>query len=1169
MKTITKLVLTVALILPFSKNYAQCTLNLFASPDTVVCGGCVTLSAYGNMDGNIAFQENFNSGSPIGWQFTQTVTIGNNTCGVPSPDGTDFMWMGDASVNPRDMTTVGFDLTLGGTVCFEMRYSIQGDASPCEGPDEPDEGVYLQYSTNGGTNWTNINYWDPNGGNDPGLTSWNQYCFAIPSGAMTANTMIRWHQDAVSGAVYDHWGIDNVIITLNDPNSSISWLHDSYTYPLGSSGGVNPTQICLSNDSTFTAQITNGVNTCTQTITVGVKNPVVTVSAAPDTSICPGECVQIVGESKVVISPASTPTYTNAQTSIVTSGSADMNINVTGLNQTSLTSSSITEVCLTGFNFSGTQICTTFGGCNCNGTPIAFGATCNLNISSFDVILTTPNGCQITLVPAGVATGTNYTNVCFVPSGGGNITGGGFPTSGNWNPSQPFSNLNGCTPNGVWNLEVNAPGGLGFGVGTLQGWSISFDDPEISYPASFSWNPTTNMTNSNTLNPTVCPTSNTTYTITASDSNNCVIATDNVTINMSPSCCSFDVAAVTTSPSCANNDGGIDITVSNGSGNYSFDWGGGIVSEDLVGIGSGTYTVTITDITQGCSKDTIIVLSPSGNAPFIDSVTVVHTSCGNVNGTITISVSGGTGSLLYSIDNDVTTQSGNQFLGLISGAYDVVVTDSLGCKANQQVMINPSTALIIDSIIFVNPSCGVNNGSISIFSSGGNGTLTYSINNGSTFQLSNSFNGLASGNYTIVVKDASNCQTNQIVAISAAGAPVISNVSTTNPTCNNNNGVVVVSASGGVGSLSYSIDNGATFQSSSTFSGLNDGAYTIVVKDSLNCQTTQVINLIDAGYPSITSINSIQPSCGNSNGSITINVSGGTGMISYSINNGTTSQSGNSFTGLASATYDIVVTDSVGCLATQQVVLIMANAPTISNVSVVDENCSSVDGQITVTASGNGTLTYSIDNGTTTQVGNSFLGLSTGTYDLVVIDNNGCSTSQQVVVGQINAVNASFVVSPTSGLAPLEVTFSNQSTGATSYQWIFGDGNSSILTNPSNTYNTYGDFVATLIATDGFGCFDTARVVIVVSDQYSILIPNVFTPNGDNKNDNFLIKTTFIEELNVLIYNRWGLKMYEITSPSDFWDGGDATDGTYFFILKAKSFDGVVIEKTGTVTLLH
>src|SRR5690606_21260973 len=109
-------------------------------------------------------------------------------------------------------------------ICFYLRYSVQGGASPCEGPDEPDEGVVLQYSTNCGATWTNIVYFHPNGTqlaanpmtNTPyvtgatAFTTWNNYCFNIPAGAQTPSTMFRWYQDGSSGTCCDHWGIDEV-----------------------------------------------------------------------------------------------------------------------------------------------------------------------------------------------------------------------------------------------------------------------------------------------------------------------------------------------------------------------------------------------------------------------------------------------------------------------------------------------------------------------------------------------------------------------------------------------------------------------------------------------------------------------------------------------------------------------------------------------------------------------------------------------------------------------------------------------------------------------------------------------------------------------------------------------------------------------------------------------
>ncbi|MBI2271820.1 MAG: hypothetical protein HYU69_15875, partial [Bacteroidetes bacterium] len=565
MKKLTNYFILAVFLLSNYNIKGQCTLNLFATPNPVVCGECVTLSAFGSMNGNVAFQEDFNSGSPVGWQFTQTTTIANNTCGVPSPDGTDFMWMGDASVNPRNMTTVGFDLTLGGTICFEMRYAIQAQASPCEGPDEPDEGVYLQYSNNGGATWITIQYWDPNGGNDPSLTGWNQYCAAIPVGAMTANTMIQWHQDAVSGAEYDHWGIDNVIITLNDPNSTITWLHDGYSYPMGSSGGDDPTQVCLRNDSTFTAQITNGVNTCTQNITVTVVDPNLIVIANTDSTICTGECVQLVGEAKVITSPASTPTFENNEVNVITGspaspigtpctsfggcncwdgssvsfggqcppepGSIDasMNINVQGLNGTIVTNSSITSVCMSNFNIT--------PGFGCSATSLA----------DIEFVLICPSGTEIILATVGSMSGSTTTNMCF-ELGAPTYTSSSSPYSGTFAPANSWAALNGCNANGVWKMEIRGVNNeTCLPLGSISGWSISFDDPEISYPAAFTWTPTTDMTNSTTLTPTVCPVATQTYTLEATDINNCVIDSDPVTITVSP-CVNCSISALTVTP---------------------------------------------------------------------------------------------------------------------------------------------------------------------------------------------------------------------------------------------------------------------------------------------------------------------------------------------------------------------------------------------------------------------------------------------------------------------------------------------------------------------------------------------------------------------------------------------------------------------------------------------
>jgi len=196
----------------------------------------------------------------------------------------------------------------------------------------------------------------------------------------------------------------------------------------------------------------------------------------------------------------------------------------------------------------------------------------------------------------------------------------------------------------------------------------------------------------------------------------------------------------------------------------------------------------------------------------------------------------------------------------------------------------------------------------------------------------------------------------------------------------------------------------------------------------------------------------------------------------------------------------------------------------------------------------------------------------TGVYTLTVTDNlTGCQNTATVNVAQAN-VAASFTANPTSGISPLTVAFTDQSTGATAWAWNFDGTNSSNVQNPSNTFTT-GTYTVTLTASSGT-CTSTATLVIVVEDGLTIEIPNVFTPNGDNVNDIFTIKSTGVKEITLQIFNRWGEKLYEFSGDKASWDGitpngGKAPAATYFFFVKATGFDGKEVEKHGTLNLFR
>lgn len=509
-----KTLLILLLIFEFTCIQAQnCYLTATAPQDTIICGQSISLSAYGQGMGTVLLYENFNNGSySQGWSSTSQ-TIWTNPCSPLGVDGTRHVWMGDAAVAPRILKTTTFDLSScvqsGVTLCFDLKFAVQGDESPCEGPDMSDEGVYVQYNIPGDTNWYTIHFFNPNGGTDPMLIKWHSWCFAVPVSAITNSTQFRFYQENSSGRDYDHWGIDNVAIFCNDLSYNIIWEHDGYN--AGPVGGANPTLVAPKFTTSYPVEMTNGTNTCRDTITITVKRPDILVNAGHDTLACGGACVQLNGNNKVILERAHAVTFRNEDSLTFfypvippTIPVPIPTIQVSGLSYTTIGSGSIDKVCILG---------------------IKDMSTANVTFS-----LVSPDGQAISLTQLNVNSPSlgNYAfqNTCFV-AGGGDITNSTAPYTGNWAPLEPFDNLAGHMANGNWKLRPSSPTLL---LGNYYGWSISFKEPEVAHAGSFIWEPVANMTDSNTLTPTVCPTVTTTYTLTVADTFGCATAVDTVVV---------------------------------------------------------------------------------------------------------------------------------------------------------------------------------------------------------------------------------------------------------------------------------------------------------------------------------------------------------------------------------------------------------------------------------------------------------------------------------------------------------------------------------------------------------------------------------------------------------------------------------------------------------------
>ena len=509
---------------------------------------------------------------------------------------------------------------------------------------------------------------------------------------------------------------------------------------------------------------------------------------------------------------------------------------------------------------------------------------------------------------------------------------------------------------------------------------------------------------------------NTTYRVVAKNSWGC---TDTAEIEIglipAPNPCEGVIITVTagsTNASAGQSNGSITATAGPGTGfTYSLNNGTFQTGGTFTGLVAGNYTVTAknADGCMGTTQVTIGTNDPCSGVTVTVSVTKVNPTSGQSNGSITATATGGTG-FTYSLNNG-TFQSGGTFTGLAAGNYIITAKNSNGCTGVKNVTLvstDPCSGVTVTvSTTQVNPTTGQSNGSITATATGGTG-FTYSINNG-VFQSSGSFTGLASGNYTITAKNANGCTGVKNVTLGTTnpctGVTITVTTTKVNPTLGQSNGSISATASGGTG-FTYSL-NGGTYQASGNFTGLSAGNYTITAKSAAGCLGSSTVTLTGtdpcSGVNITVSTTKVNPTQGQSNGSITASATGGTGFT-YNLNGGAFQSSGN-FTGLAAGTYTVSAKSSAGCIGSTSVTLTAVNpctntVITISNAIVNLVPCSSPtnNGKITVTASGSSGYTYNI-NGGAYQASNIFSNLATGNYTVGVKDLNGCTKTAVATVG--------------------------------------------------------------------------------------------------------------------------------------------------------------------------
>ena len=440
-----------------------------------------------------------------------------------------------------------------------------------------------------------------------------------------------------------------------------------------------------------------------------------------------------------------------------------------------------------------------------------------------------------------------------------------------------------------------------------------------------------------------------TYTVTVTD----VLSCSNIFSTTINAISGLNIVSSITPVNCnGGSDGEIDLTVSGGTQPYTFLWSNLELTEDISGLTSDFYTVTITDLNLCVEVDTFFVPEPT---PITATFNIINAACNNPNGSATVTASGGSPGYTYLWSNGFTTAG---ISNVVSGPYTVTVTDFHICTSSFIANIgnDPGPSIVVDSII--NVSCnGGNNGAIYTTATSGTIPLQYLWSNNFT---ADDITGLPANNYTVTVTDVRGCTATAVANVIEPSALSLSFSSTT-ANCNLNNGSAQVTPSGGVSPYQILWSNGDT---TSIIQNLFAGTYTATITDDNGCVITDIVIVPNSGVPQINLINKKDVTCnGGNNGSITITASNGVGPYTYLWSNGDV---GNVADTLTASTFTVTVTDNTGCTQTASYTINEPSAITLQ-FSFTPEPCNNGNGSATVTANG-GTpgYTYLWSNNNTT-----------------------------------------------------------------------------------------------------------------------------------------------------------------------------------------------------------
>lgn len=665
--------------------------------------------------------------------------------------------------------------------------------------------------------------------------------------------------------------------------------------------------------------------------------------------------------------------------------------------------------------------------------------------------------------------------------------------------------------------------------------------------------------------------------------------------------------AVTVTPqnSTACNGAGNTTTLTanptGGSPPYAYLWSNGQTTQSVV-VGSGTYTVTLTDF-LGCSTATATATFTAVN-PIIANAGSDITICADqpsvqLSGSVLTATggvwTGGNGTFnpnnvtLNPIYTPTGTEMASGFVNLI-----LTTTGNQGCPADvdsMRITIKPLPFTIISGTTML---CAQSNTSYSVYFTAGN-SYAWSVTGGTINGSSNSnainvtWGSAGTGTVTLTETNSFGCSTTVTtnVTLVAIPSPVIVGNSSV---CQYNTESYAVNASPG-STYSWTVTGGLVVGGTTAntlvvkWNNCGTGSVAVTEANSFGCAQNYALPVAILARPVPAIIGSNTGCVSNiantysapfiANTNYIWNVSGGT---ITSVNGPNSIDIAWNNSGMNTVTLRVINT-TTGCDST---LIYNVNVGALAPPMVQSSSTNSCP-PLAVNFTGNNPApgqSYAWTFGDafySTQANPTHVFYTSGLYTVTLITTNltGCSDTATGTVNVYNTPNAAFThnyIDDIYYVGEGSLVITNTSTGGNVYNWLFGTGDSSGTFEPPYTYNVPGDYVIRLYVTNNWGCTDVAQNPIRVRARESIYVPNAFSPNGDQVNDFFSVGKANLSSLNVVIFNRWGEVLYTSDDINFHWDGtykgAPVQKGIYGYLITAKGNNGSDYNLNGTITLV-